>query len=199
MACLHKFHDDLNLNYVDWEVRTLFIGTFNPGWPECANNTAEWFYGRTSRNAFWCILPKCHNHPSLLNGNRGVWIDFCSQYGLAITDIITELNTANPNNLVHQNRICSFKDEYLNQFQPVLTNIPRLLEKHPTINRIFITRKVMTNDMQTWLIPTMNWIQANPQRDIRLINLRSPSRGARRGIVGDFCETVKNIWIGQGY
>jgi len=58
MACDHKFIEDLTIQYADWTVRTLFVGTFNPGWTEC-NNAAQWFYGR-KRNEFWCILPKIH-------------------------------------------------------------------------------------------------------------------------------------------
>lgn len=30
MACNHKFENDLQLQYVDWDVKTLFIGTFIP-------------------------------------------------------------------------------------------------------------------------------------------------------------------------
>ncbi|MEY4604366.1 MAG: hypothetical protein RIT43_1658, partial [Bacteroidota bacterium] len=69
MPCNHKFIKDLQLQYVDWEVKTLFIGTFNPEWEECASNYAQWFYGRTQRNDFWCILPTVHGTNSLISGN----------------------------------------------------------------------------------------------------------------------------------
>ena len=50
--CPHKFHKDLQLDYVDWEVNTLFFGTFNPGCCKEEDNEANWFYGRTKNNSF---------------------------------------------------------------------------------------------------------------------------------------------------
>jgi hypothetical protein len=51
MSCDHRFKTDLMIEYADWDVHTLFIGTFNPCW-ESKNNYANWFYGRTSNNGF---------------------------------------------------------------------------------------------------------------------------------------------------
>lgn len=199
MPCHHKFINDLQLQYVDWEVNTLFIGTFNPGWESCDNNYAQWFYGRVQRNKFWCILPACHNQPALINGNRGIWIDFCSEHRIAITDIVEKLANADEFNPGHRNLICNFKDEYLNQFGVVLNNIPAILEANPAINRICITRATMNAVLNEWFAPTRAWMMANPQRQIQWLQLRSPSQGARRGVVGPFCEFVKNQWLAAGY
>ena len=94
MACEHKFIADLQLQYVDWEVKTIFIGTFNPDWKECANNNATWFYGRTQRNEFWEILPLIHKQPSLIDGDRNSWSEFCRKNKIAITDILSRINDA---------------------------------------------------------------------------------------------------------
>jgi hypothetical protein len=42
-------------------------------------------------------------------------------------------------------------------------------------------------------------IENHPERNIRIKYLRSPSRGARKGIVGIFCDFVANRWLEQGY
>jgi len=66
MACNHKFKKYLKLEKLDFIPETLIVGTFNPAWP--AGNYAEWFYGRTSNNYFWEVLPnlKKSSNPSLV-------------------------------------------------------------------------------------------------------------------------------------
>src|ERR1041385_3671739 len=123
MPCVHKFVNDLQLQYVDWQPKTLFIGTFNPGWVECPNNNANWFYGRTQRNGFWCILPIIHGQGSLLGGDRGTWIDFCRKNGIAVTDILEEITNANPADVGHRQIICKFKDDSLEDFEVRINDI----------------------------------------------------------------------------
>jgi len=132
MACNHKFLNDLQLQYVDWKPKTLFIGTFNPEWQECENNYAQWFYGRTNRNEFWCILPGTFGQPSLLEGNRLLWINFCRQNKIAITDILSSIDV-DVNNHNHLNAICRFKDEDIANFEVTVNNIPAILDNFPTI------------------------------------------------------------------
>ncbi len=198
MPCNHKFSNDLLIDYVDWEVHTLFIGTFNPCWQSC-NNNASWFYGRTSRNEFWCILPKIHENISLINGNRTIWLEFCRRNSLAITDILASLNDADEDDIEHKKSICNFKDDELNQFENTITDIPRILETHLTIKQVCITRQGLPIFWHECFEDTLNWIQNNPARNISIRFLRSPSRGARRGVVGNFCDFIANRWMEQGY
>ncbi|MFI5159490.1 MAG: hypothetical protein ACHQF4_11535 [Sphingobacteriales bacterium] len=198
MACDHKFSNDLLIGYANWEVRTLFIGTFNPSWL-CCNNSANWFYGRTSRNEFWCILAKIHQNNSLINGNRAIWIEFCKRNNLAITDIITSLDNANENNATHRDNICNFNDEALGQFTSTKTDIVQILETHSTIKQLCITRQNLSPSWIECFANMFIWIQNHPERDISIKYLRSPSRGARKGVVGNFCDFIANRWVQQGY
>lgn len=199
MPCKHKFLKDLSIDYATWEVKTLFIGTFNPEWNSCGNNYSNWFYGRTGNNEFWCILPKIHENYSLINGNRWSWIDFCERNKIAITDILTSLDNAVEDNLTHQQVICGFKDDELSNFENTTTGIIQILMKHPTIKQICITRQDLPEFWQQAFKETFDWINDHPERNISVKFLRSPSRGARRGVVGNFCEFIANRWLEQGY
>lgn len=199
MACIHKFLADLQLGYVNWEVKTLFIGTFNPGWKECKNNYSEWFYGRTKRNDFWCILPKLHQSPSLINGNRESWIDFCRKNKIAITDIIREVTDADVYNPVHLKDICSYQDNRIGNYNFAINDIPAILERFPSIKQICITRTTLPQFWLNCFHDTFDYIDLHPERGIMLLTLRSPSRAARRGVVGPFCDFVANQWIESGY
>lgn len=200
MACEHKFLDDLQLQYVDWKPKTLFIGTFNPAWIECPNNNANWFYGRTQRNEFWCILPTIHGQESLLGGDREIWIRFCRENGIAVTDILEEIINANSADNEHRQIICKFKDDSLEDFEVRITDIPRILESHETIKQICITRQRPLPDFwEECFIDMFQYLDENPQRQIEVKYLRSPSRGARRGVIGSFCGFIANRWIEQGY
>jgi hypothetical protein len=198
MSCNHKFINDLQLQYVDWEVKTLFIGTFNPEWNECQNNNAQWFYGRTQRNDFWCILPSIHGNESLIQGDRNLWIEFCRKNSIGITDIIESID-ADIQNASHRNAVCNFKDDELPNFEITLNNIPLILERHKSIKQICITRQTLIDFWEDCFIDTLQYIDQHPQRNIKLKLLRSPSRGARKGVVGNFCEFVARRWREQGY
>lgn len=198
MPCIHKFYEDLQLEYVNWEPRTLFIGTFNPEWNECENNYADWFYGRTANNEFWCILPKVYGQPSLMMGNRESWINFCRANAIAITDIIEQID-ADANNPNHRNAICKFKDEDLENFEVQLNDIPMILNNYPSINQICITRSTPNAFWDACLNATVEYVNGNPDRNILVRRLRSPSRGSRRGVVGNFCDFLSNRWIEQGF
>ena len=197
MACKHKFINDLQLQYVDWKPKTLFIGTFNPSWKECENNYADWFYGRVSKNEFWCILPKIHINQSLINGNRKIWIDFCRKNQIAITDIIKSVPNANSEIEAHQKAICKFKDNDLANFEFEINNIPNILEKNKSIKQICITRKTLPPFWENCFQELIEYVHNHPEITLRF--LRSPSRGARRGIVGNFCDFIADYWIQQGY
>jgi len=197
MPCLHKFSEDLQLGYVDWKPLTLFIGTFNPEWGECDNN-AQWFYGRTQRNDFWCILPTLYGQHSLTNGNRLSWIEFCRKNRIAITDIISSIE-ADVNNANHREVICKFKDDAIADFEVSINNITAILDKFPSIKQICITRQSLNDFWEECFLETLEYIQLNQNRQITLRLLRSPSRGARRGVIGNFCQFIAQRWLQQGF
>lgn len=193
MPCPHLFEHDLNLEYVTWEIRTLFIGTFNPGWG-LENNNAQWFYGRTARNDFWRILPTIHIGHGLIPGTPQIWKQFCELNHIAITDIIACLDNADENNPAHVEMVNGFQDNQLGNFDITTTNIPAILEANPTIQQVCITRSSMTEPWSTLFEPTIDWIENHPERGIQLRLLRSPSRGARKGVVGNFTDYIANHW-----
>ena len=116
MACIHKFAAYLGLNRLDFEPITLIIGTFNPGWDNL-NNNAQWFYGRThdangnQNNNFWDVLPRLYNEPSLINGTPQQWRAFCSGKQIAITDLIANIDDADPTNPNHIQLMTGFADD----------------------------------------------------------------------------------------
>lgn len=195
-TCNHKFIYDLQLNYVNWEVKTLFIGTFNPDWEVCNNNYAKWFYGRTKNNDFWCILPKVFGKQSLTSGSHEDWKNFCREHKIAITDIIESI-TADPE--IHKEEICKFQDDKLEKFDKRINNIPRILELYPTIEQICITRQTLTPFWTNCFSDTLHYIKSVPNRSIKVRMLRSPSRGALKGVEGNFCNFIANRWIEQGF
>ncbi len=140
MPCNHKFINYLNLEKIDFEPSLLIIGTFNPVWPE--DNYAEWYYGRTSNNYFWEILPRMFREDSLRNNNHLAWKNFCSRNQIAITDLITSINDADQENPNHFEIISKFKDtDFANTFQEFeMTDILGILKNHPSINKVYFTR-----------------------------------------------------------
>jgi hypothetical protein len=199
MPCNHKFYVDLQLQYVNWEPTTLFIGTFNPEWQICGNNNAEWFYGRTNRNEFWCVLPRVFGQDSLLNeNNRLTWIDFCRKNNIAITDILSCID-ADITNPAHVDMVCNFSDDKIEDFCVTVNNIPAILDNFQSIRQICITRQTLTPFWNACFQSTSQYIALHPERGINLIRLRSPSRGAIRGVLGNFCQFVSARWIQQGF
>ena len=99
----------------------------------------------------------------------------------------------------HRSAICNFKDDEFVNFEVTLNNIPDLLERHQSIKQICITRQTLTDFWEDCFMDTIQYIEQHPERDIQLKLLRSPSRGARRGVIGNFCLFVANRWIAQGY
>lgn len=142
MACKHKFYKYLHLKNLDFEPKTLIIGTFNPSWPE--DNYAAWFYGRTNNNYFWDVLPRMFNLPSLRkDGGPKEWKTFCSQNKVAITDFIASINDADEGNEAHCGVISKFKDtEFADTFDEFeRTGIVDLLRDHPSIRSVYCTRQ----------------------------------------------------------
>lgn len=179
MACIHKFHNWLDLERVNFRPTTLIIGTFNPSWP-IQNNNSEWFYGRThdingnQNNNFWEVLPRLYGFNSLINSNADVWKRFCLNNRIAITDIINSVNDADEQNDNHQRMMGSFKDDDLSEsfYDFKLTNIVGILRRHPTVKNVYITRSISQTYWKYIFYPTRKYCEAF---GVNLIPLITPS------------------------
>jgi hypothetical protein len=142
MACKHKFQKNLNLEILDFTPTTLVVGTFNPAWP--ASNTAEWFYGRTATNYFWDILPKLYGSESLINATPVEWKRFCHDKQIAITDLFSSIDDADPDNPEHNKMLGGFSDSaIIYNFDDIdYVNIVQLLRSHTSIKNVYLTRGV---------------------------------------------------------
>src|SRR3954469_16587928 len=111
MSCNHKFQKELNLELIDYDPATLIVGTFSPDLP--TENPAEWFYGRTANNYFWDVLPRLYGEASLINATPEEWKQFCHDKQIAITDLISSIDDAEPDNAEHAKMLGGFSDDAL--------------------------------------------------------------------------------------
>ena len=141
MPCTHKFHEYLDLELLDFEPATLIVGTFNP---TLSGNPVEWFYGRTESNYFWDILPRLYGERSLISATPGEWKQFCHDKQIALTDLISSIDDAMPDNPKHNKILGGFSDDAIqhNFDDLIYVNIVQLLRLHPTIKNVYLTRGV---------------------------------------------------------
>lgn len=141
MPCAHKFSHRLNLTQLDFEPETLIVGTFTPAWPA---NEAEWFYGRTTDNYLWDILPRLYGQPSLIHASPVEWKQFCRDYRIAFTDLISSIDDADEASSKHNRMLASLSDKALvfNFDDFSYTDVVRLLKAHPSIKNVYITRGI---------------------------------------------------------
>lgn len=177
MPCNHKFINFLNPLKLDFEPVILIVGTFNPSWPD--GNKAEWFYGRTSRNYFWDVLPRLFDKQSLRKAKKNDWITFCKENKILITDVIECIIDADFENEEHQVILKSYLDtsiaDYFNKFK--ITDIGDILKRYPTIKNIYFTR----NEGVELFDSEWNKIKqnVNNNNDYHMKNLLTPSASAR--------------------
>lgn len=181
--CRHKFYDDLNLNYVDWNVETLFVGTFNPGCCEKEENNAEWFYGRTENNMFWDTLGFIYSgNPDLGGkGNPEVWKNFCREHKLAVTDLIKEVKNLDLSKGPDRSDLCKgFSDTKLECFirnnKVVPTEVEKLVSnshKFPNLKSVCLTRKSLNKHWRTLWNPVNIVCE---KQDLYISNLTTPGR-----------------------
>lgn len=171
MICKHKFYEDLNLSYIDYNPEILIVGTFNPSWPEA--NYSKWFYGRTDANYFWDVLPRMFEGESLLTAKPNEWRAFCKRNKIALTDLIKEITCFDKENLEHKSILATYGDAEIIQQKKYLkfNSIDEILEKYTSIKMICFTRKLDKNWKEVWNECGVN--------DFSLINeLFTPSRYA---------------------
>lgn len=142
MACHHKFINHLNLEKISFAPETLIVGTFNPAWPE--TNTAQWFYGRTDSNYFWDILPRLYGQPSLLSSGPDDWKEFCRNQKIALTDIVSSIDDADPTNKNHNRMLGGFSDDAIeyNFDEFDFTDVRKILRQNPSIKYVYLTRGI---------------------------------------------------------
>lgn len=169
MPCDHKFKSYLDLTKIDFDPTTLIIGTFNPAWP--ANNTAEWFYGRTATNFFWDILPRLYGESSLIHATATDWKRFCRDNRIALTDLIASIDDADPNNPEHTKILGGFSDKALEyNFEDFdFVNIVAILKQHPSIKNVYITRGVTEAFWRHVWNPVAHYCNANQLHERKLL------------------------------
>ncbi len=142
MPCNHKFLSHLNLERINYEPTTLIVGSFNPVWPD--SNTAGWFYGRTLESCFWDVLPRLYGEPSLIKAGPEAWQEFCRDKKIALTDLISTIEDADENSKKHQSILGGFSDKAImyNFEDFAFTNIIKILQNHPSIQNVYITRGI---------------------------------------------------------
>ena len=140
MPCHHKFEHYLDLKQINFQPTTLIIGTFNPSWPK--ENYAEWFYGRTSNNHFWDVLPRIYGDQSLLQCNQSDWKKYCEPKLIAITDLISCIDDADEKNPNHEKLLRGYSDLAIAQtFKNFRTeHIKEIFDKFPSIQNVYFTR-----------------------------------------------------------
>jgi hypothetical protein len=204
--CLHKFDEDLQLDYVTWEVNTLFIGTFNPG---CCKegNSAEWFYGRIKRNMFWNTLGHIYEQNPLLGteGNPADWKAFCKRNKIAVTDLIKSVNKVVTDDLIQA--LCNnFSDSKLEplilQDNVIPARISNLIEQSPKLQSlkcVYFTRATTNKAWNILWVPIANVCK---QRKIHKVKLVTPGGFNYFKFSKNFLKTPANLaelWRRKGF
>jgi hypothetical protein len=169
MPCSHKFSTYLQLAQLDFVPETLIVGTFNPAWPE--SNTASWFYGNTDDNYFWDILPRMYGEASLMSAASDVWKQFCHDKRIALSDLISAIDDADPGNQKHHGMLGSFSDKsIIHNFEDFeYVNIVQLLRLHPTIKQVYLTRGVTEAFWRHLWGPVTHYCNHNNVRERKLL------------------------------
>ena len=176
MPCNHKFKNDLSLDRLDFVPTTLIVGTFNPEWP--ANNTSEWFYGRTRdangnrSNNLWDVLPRIYDEPGLIDASPREWKQFCHRKQIAFTDIISAIDDADANNPEHIKVLTGYDDKAIawNFDDFAFVNIVQLLRHHPTMKNVYLTRGITEAFWRHLWNPVMQYCNLNGLHERRLLS-----------------------------
>ncbi|WP_458625992.1 hypothetical protein [Winogradskyella sp. PC D3.3] len=204
--CWHKFNKNLNLDYVSWEVNTLFIGTFNPG---CCNeeNSAEWFYGRTERNMFWNTLGYIYEQNPLLGteGNPDDWKSFCERNKLAVTDLLKRVNKVVAKDL--KETLCkNFSDSKLEPFilqdNVLPTEISNLIEQSSNLQNLKCVYLTRATTNRAWNILWKPIADVCRKRKIHVAKLTTPGGFNYFQFNENFPRTPENLaelWEAKGF
>ena len=196
MACNHKFQNELKLQGLDYVPTTLIVGTFNPEWPE--GNYAEWFYGRTDNNYFWDLLPRMFGDEGLRSRANTEWKSYCRNKNVALTDLLSVIEDADPLNEEHRKILGEYTDTGLaTKFKQQVTNpIVTLLQANPGVSSVYLTT---TNNSKFWQGLWAFVEEYCLQQEIWCRKLMTPSKGARfsmtKGAGLSLPDFIYNDWI----
>lgn len=168
MPCVHKFQSELNLDLLNYEPTTLIVGTFIPAWPA---NSYQWFYGRTDNNYFWNVLPRLYGNEPLQSAPPAQWKHFCKDKQIALTDLINCIDDADAGNKEHSKILSGNSDKaiayHFDDFEFV--NIVQLLQHHPSIRNVYLTRSVTEAFWKHIWNPVMQYCNKHGIRERKLI------------------------------
>lgn len=169
MPLNNKFQKELELELIRYEPSTLIVGTFNPDLQ--AGNPAEWFYGRTAGNYFWDVLPRLYGERSLITATAGEWRQFCTDKKIAITDMISSIDDAEPGNREHVKILSGFSDKAIayNFDDFTFVNIVQVLRRHPTIRNVYFTRGITEAFWRHVWNPVIQYCNRNGLHERRLL------------------------------
>lgn len=197
--CNHRFLDfHKNGLFPDWNVKYLFIGTFNPEWNN-ENNNADYFYGRS--NYFWSILPTFFHQESLKDSGVNDKIKFSKNEGIGFTDIIKGIKDLDRNNKEHVEKVLSFKDNELITFGSKLifntAEIKEYIIKNPSLEKIYFTLLGQNLGLISQsMLDIENYSKKN-RPDIHLYRLHTHTgQGLKRGKPRE--NKLINFWYHQG-
>jgi hypothetical protein len=194
VPCPHKFRRDLTLDNLDFAPSTLIIGTFNPAW-ESLCNTATWFYGRTHNNYFWEVLPRLFGEASLRQATSKDWKAFCRNHRIALTDLIENLDDADPNNPHHVEILkCYRDDQIVRHFRQIhWVDISRILTNNPGIRQVYFTRSSQDAWRKRW-----EMIEDDCRtRSIHAQTLLTPSGSARFQMPKNYTQSLGDFILAQ--
>lgn len=169
MSCSNKFHSYLSLERIDFEPATLIVGTFDPEWPD--KDKREWFYGNTEINRLWDILPKLYGEPSLINATAAEWKQFCRSKHVAITDLISSIDDADPGNKDHISILTAHADKAIayNFEDFEFVSIVGLLKRYPSVKNVYLTRAVTEAFWRHIWNPVMHYCNHNNLHERQLV------------------------------
>lgn len=151
MPIYHKFMQELSLESLSYIPRILFINTFIA---DCqAEKSTKWFYGNLQGdlgnlnrgNYFWAIVPRLFNELSLkFEGAEALWKDFCEDYGIACTSLISSINDKEMEELDLSDEIGGLHDQFIvNECREIaLNDITGILMRYPSIKAVYLTRDI---------------------------------------------------------
>ncbi|MFN8407639.1 MAG: hypothetical protein U0X71_09205 [Sphingobacteriaceae bacterium] len=181
MSCPHRFlgYHAADSLLPDWEFDYLFIGTFNPVWDFSTGENASYFYGRTKNNYFWDLVPEIWALQKMRTLDVAKWQQLLQQHQIGVTDLIRNIEDANPQNAQHQCWLKSKSDGDLVRFQQIVWNtseILRVIARKQKLKGIFVTNQRAPGKIehQIQLLE-----QAANRHQIYFARLITPSGGAR--------------------
>lgn len=200
MPCIHRFygaHD--NGLFPNWEIETLFIGTFNPSWDH-PNNNANYFYARSPY--FWRLIKAFYNHIDLTNLTRDEKLNFIINNKIGFTDLIENIENADINNLTDVSKILSFKDSDLLYFEEGLQfNTDKIIEfinDNQNIKNVYFTLLANNIGSITTSINTIENYFINSRREINIKRLHTPT-GQGLGAGTPRINKLVHRWIDNGF